>query len=106
MTVGIPLYDRSTGDDPFDGDAERHLLERAAQIQELTRHPGWAYLCDYVTALTTAKQNRILKGGCRDIEEYRQFTGEVTGMLAVLDAPNKLQQQIDNRTANRPDQEE
>lgn len=72
----------------------RDLVERSSQIQQMTLHPGWGYLQDYLIALTTSHQKRILSGGCRSIEDYRAETGFVRGLQASLEAVDKLQQRI------------
>lgn len=72
----------------------RELIERAHQIELLTKHKGWGFLQDYLVALTTTHQRKILSGGCRNIEEYRVETGFVRGLQASLDAAEKLQSRI------------
>lgn len=72
----------------------RDLIERTHQIRDMTSHPGWAFLQDYLVALTTKHQRRILSGYCRDIESYRAETGYVKGLQAALEAPDKLQDRI------------
>lgn len=73
----------------------RDLIERTSQIVEMTNHRGWTYLQDYLVALTTKHQTRILGGYCRDIEAYRAETGYVKGLQAALEAPMKLQERIE-----------
>lgn len=89
----------------FDGDQIRQLQEQAAQIQELTRHPGWEFLADYIIALTTKQQQYVLTGRCTDERDYARRTSYVKGMLDVLEAPSKLQQQVDRLRSLRPETE-
>ncbi len=99
--TALPDYLERATDDPFDGDQARELLERVAQITALTEHPGWAFLHDYIVAQTTAEQRYVLLGRCSDQIDYATRTAKVAGMLAVLDAPQKLRDQFENR----PEQE-
>lgn len=74
----------------------RELIERSAQIEALTSHPGWAYFKDYMIALTGSRQKRILGGYCQTMEEYRYESGYISGIQEALNAPNRLFEQIQN----------
>jgi len=103
---GPALFERRD-DGPFDGDAQRELVERAARIRELTEHPGWVFLNDYVIARTTKLQQRVLLGRCENERDYAASTGRIAGMLEVLNAPETLQQQVAAmQELNRPAEED
>lgn len=74
----------------------RDLIERAYQLEELTRHPGWPLLVDLVTAATVTRQKIILSGACKSLEDYAQQTGWIKGAQAALVAPHRMQQRLDN----------
>lgn len=73
----------------------RDLIERAYQLEELTRHPGWPLLVDLITAMTTTRQRLILSGACKTLEDYAQQTGWVKGAQAALDGPAMVQRKLD-----------
>lgn len=77
----------------------RDLIERNAQIQEMTQHPGWALLEDYMRAQMGAKQRSLLLGNADTIEEYREWTGWLKGVSATLDAPDTLAKQLEREAA-------
>lgn len=68
----------------------RAWVEQAAQIEEMTRHPGWVYMVDYLIRLTTSMQTRMFEGKCSDIEEYRYLAGKIAGLRTAMDAPAQL----------------
>jgi hypothetical protein len=72
----------------------RDLIERNAQIQEMSLHPGWELLCDYVRAQMMAKQRSLLLGNADSLEEYREQVGWLQGVTAVLNAPQSLAEQV------------
>lgn len=72
----------------------RDQIERAHMIEQLSQHHGWPMFIDYLTALTTGLQERILTGRCGDIEEYRFLTGQVDGLLKAINAPKTLFERV------------
>lgn len=76
-------------------EAELHaLIERAHQIELLTQHPGWPLFRDYLIGLSTASQNYILSGACKNLDEYRDKTGFVKGLRMAMDAPHLLLERV------------
>ncbi len=74
----------------------RDLIERAAQLHELTLHPGWALFVDLVTAQTVSRQNLILAGACKTLEDYAAQTGWIKGAMAAIEGPRMVQSKLDN----------
>jgi hypothetical protein len=75
-------------------DQIRDLLERADQIRSLTQHPAWALLTDFVHSQLEAKQRALLGGMHDDLLRYKFDSGWVQGAMAVLHAPDRLDEQI------------
>jgi len=75
-------------------DELRDLQERALQIRELVRQPGWAILTDYVVAQIDAKNRRILAGRLHP-DDYRVEAGWVQGATFVLGASDQLDRQVE-----------
>jgi hypothetical protein len=75
----------------------RALVERAARIVELTEHPGWSFFVDYLMALTTGAQRRVLNGRLKTMEEYRYETGRIAGLREAIEAPQQLLNQVSAR---------
>lgn len=100
--------------DDLDGMSEgtlRAQIERAHMVAQLTEHPGWPLFCDYLIALTTTLQRKVLNGNCQSLEEYRFETGRVSGMREAIEAPERLmvrvrrmQEQVEQ--ANTPSDDE
>lgn len=82
----------------FDDDRLRELIERVAQISEMTQHPGWSLYRDLVVAQTATKQRSILAGHLTP-DVYSRECGWVAGAIAALDAParqaNKLELRLE-----------
>jgi hypothetical protein len=76
-------------------DELRDLIERDAQVQEMTQHPGWALLQDYMRAQMEAKQRWLIIGNADTLEEYRRMTGWLQGVGDALSAPEALAAQVD-----------
>lgn len=80
-------------------DELRELIERNAQVQEMTQHPGWALLGDYMRAQLEARQRYLLVGSAKDIEDYRKMTGWLQGVSDTLSAPATLGEQVQRAQA-------
>lgn len=79
-------------------DELRQLQELAYQLEELTAHPGWSVLIDYVhngAGMLGAHQRYLLAGSCKSPEEYQKYAGWVHGSLAVLEAPVNVRKLAD-----------
>lgn len=79
-------------------DELRDLQERAHQIRELQAMPQWAMLHDYVSAMVNAKNRSLLNGNAKTIEEYRADAGWINGALFVLNAADRLDEQLKDST--------
>lgn len=86
-----------------DADTKRALIEQAHQLRELTKHPGWAVLVDFMEIRMRGDKLKVLNGKCVDLDDYRKLTGSLQGIHAVLDAPKIVQELADN--ARRRDAE-
>ena len=93
----------------------RDLIERNAAVQEMTQHPGWMLLQDYMREQQAAKQHWLIVGNADSMEEYNKVTGWLAGVAATLNAPLTLDAQTERETkeeeANareeaRPEQEQ
>ena len=70
-------------------DELRALIEQHHQLDELTKHPGWEVLTDYVLhgpAGSAKRQHRIVNGGVQSYEDYVRECGWLAGAHHVLDA--------------------
>lgn len=79
-------------------DELRELQELAHQLEELTRHPGWKVMVDYVhfgAGMLAHHQKYLLSGNCKSPEEYQRYAGWVAGSQAVLDAPANVRKMSD-----------
>ena len=83
-------------------DQLRELQELAHQLDELTRHPGWAVLVNYAhygDGMQAQQQKRVLAGSCKTPEEYQRWTGWIAGSQAVLDIPETVMAIRDRESA-------
>jgi hypothetical protein len=72
----------------------RDLQERAHLIREMTRTPAWELLRDYCSTVVDAKTRNLLSGHAATVEEYRADAGFVSGARFVLEAGDRLEQQL------------
>lgn len=79
-------------------ETRRALIEQAHQLNELTKHPGWAILMDYANYQVMAPvKKRILNDtNIVDIAEYKRIAGFVIGVHRALDIPKEVQALADN----------
>ena len=75
-------------------DELRDLVERAYQIRELQQSEGWLLLKDYVATQVNAKNRHLLNGHARSLEDYRAEAGWIQGAMFVLEAADRLDQQL------------
>jgi hypothetical protein len=71
----------------------RELTERAHQLDELTKHPGWAVLVDWTRhgpAGAANRQRGLLAGNAKSLEDYQYEVGWLAGAEHVLDAPQRV----------------
>jgi len=76
-------------------DALSDLIKRNAAVQEMTNHPGWALLEDYMREQQAAKQHYLILGNADSMEEYNKVTGWLAGVAATLNAPTTLDSQTE-----------
>lgn len=74
-----------TGDDEL-----RELIERDSLVQEMTQHPGWELLCDYIRVKLAAEQRSLVLGNMKTFEEYQRRVGFAEGVVYALNAPAAL----------------
>jgi len=85
-------------------DDYRALVEQAHQVSELTRHPGWAVLLDYLRFSEGAlakRQVQVLQGGARSFDDYQNRIGWIQGVQYAIDAPDRLEKQVQVAAQNR-----
>ena len=74
-------------------DELRALVEQHHQLDELTKHPGWEVLVDYVLhggGGSVKRQHRLVNGQLTTYEEYVKETGWLQGAHHVLEAPKTV----------------
>lgn len=81
----------------------RALIEQAHQLGELTNHPGWAVLVDYMEVRMRGDKLKILNGNCRDLDDYRKTAGFLVGAHAVMDAPKIVNEAVAREKQRRED---
>ncbi len=65
----------------------RALVEQSHQLQQLTEHPGWAVLVDYIkTVVLAPRKDRLLNGAIDSLDEYKKQAGFCAGAEWVLNA--------------------
>lgn len=79
----------------------RALIERAHQVRELTKEPGWQVLVNDVTAQAGEWNKRLLGGHATTVEEYRAWAGRVQGLKAFLDIPDELEAKVEAERQRR-----
>ncbi len=84
----------------------RDLIERAAQLHELTLHPGWPLFVDAVYAKTAPRQASIIAGNCKSYEEYLATTNWIQGALAAIGIPNVVMTRLDSLRAHIEEEQE
>ena len=79
-------------------DEKRELIERAHQLNELTRHPGWEILSDLVyfgPGGSSTHQRKIVTGSA-NWDEYQRDVGFIRGIHHVIEAPDRLETMVRN----------
>jgi hypothetical protein len=67
-------------------DTLRELQERAFQLHELTKHPGWAVLEEYTQQAAAVRQRKLLGGTVKSMDEYHHACGWLQGAETVMNA--------------------
>ena len=73
-------------------------------MSELTRHPGWPLLVDFMHDRMRAEQLQVLAGKLVTLDDYRAKCGLLAGMQAVLDGPASLAAMVDTERARRAEE--
>lgn len=76
-------------------DQLRELQERAFQLEELRKHPGWAVLEEYVGQVSAVHQRRVLTG-CKTFDEYQYEVGFIRGAELAIHAASFALQLLDS----------
>lgn len=92
MTVVDPLGYDTTRTDP--DDALRDLLERQHLIVEMQQTQGFRLWTDFLSAVATGYQNRLLQGRHTDMYAYKRDAGIVEGLRLALTSADTLQQRV------------
>lgn len=79
-------------------DERRVLIENAFQVKQLTQHPGWPVLMDFVVNAggLRAWQTAVLGGGAKTTESYQHMVGKIQGCEHVINAPERIQKMADD----------
>lgn len=87
-------------------DELRVLLERQHLILEMEATQGWVLWRDFVAALASGYQSRLLRGRHADMLDYRYDAGVLEGIRMALGASETLAERIKSMRALLADQEE
>lgn len=84
----------------------RALQEQAHMLDELTRHPGWAVLVDFLEVISRAQKLRVLNGNIDSHDSYKSITGELVGIHKAIDAPKVVAKMLEDEKAQRVERDE
>jgi hypothetical protein len=90
-------------------DELRALVEQAHQLDELTKHPGWEVLTDFVYhggGGSVKRQHRLVNGQLTTFEEYVKETGWLQGAHHVIEAPKTVAGMVATAREQLADMEE
>lgn len=78
----------------------RDLRERAFQLEELQKHPGWAVLQDFAVNVAGLRswQTFVLNGNAKTPDQYQNYVGRIFGCEHVLTAAAKVRAMVDGAT--------
>ena len=76
---------------------KRELQERVHQLRELSNHPGWAVLVDFVFFGPGGSQThqRQLVNGVKAWDDYLMAVGFIKGVHFVTEAPSRVERQLE-----------
>jgi hypothetical protein len=86
-------------------DEYRVLVEQAHQVYEMTKHPGWSLLVDYLHMKMKGDKLKVLNNDCQDLDEYRKIAGKLVGIHFVIDAVDAMQKLAENERTRRAERE-
>jgi hypothetical protein len=75
-------------------EALRILLERQHLIADMQATEGWKLWADFLAALAQPYQNRLLRGGHKDLLDYRHDAGLCEGIRLALTAHERLEKTV------------
>jgi hypothetical protein len=87
-------------------DDYRALQEQAHLLNELTRHPGWPVLVDFLEVISRAAKLRVLNGKLDSIDAYKSVTGELVGIHKAIDAPSVVAGMLEEEKRQRVERDE
>ena len=82
------------------------MIEQAHLIEQLTQHPGWPVLLDWMHQRMMPRKKRLLNGMIPDRDEYLSTTGFLLGIHEIIDAPAKVAELVSNEQQRRQEREE
>lgn len=74
--------------------AKQDLLNQAATLEELTRHPGWNLVTGYIQNQIKAYTNKALIERFKTMDEYQYQTGVVNGLRGLLGHIEEMHRQL------------
>lgn len=91
----------------MDDDLLRALQEQAHMLEELTKHPGWLVLVDYMhTKVIEPDTKRLLNGFIDDQYAYKHTVGRLSGAQAALNAPRVVREMVNAELERRAERAE
>lgn len=87
-------------------DDYRALQEQAHLLNELTRHPGWPVLIDFLETISRGAKKQVLNGYLDSIGAYKSVTGELVGIHKAIDAPAVVATMLEEEKRQRIEADE
>lgn len=75
-------------------------------LDELTRHPGWPVLVDFLEVISRSAKLRVLNGNLKSFDDYNAVTGELVGIHKAIDAPAVVAGMLEEEKRQRVESEE
>lgn len=82
-------------------DEYRALVEQAARLEELTKHPDWEVFVDYVhygPGGLQMKSRELLSGNIKDWDRYKTMSGWVQGASHCLNAAEDVRRMVERES--------
>lgn len=90
----------------MDDDTLRAVQEQAHQLEELTRHPGWAVFVDRLHTEMIPDKKAVLNGMVDDISKYHTLTGRLRGIHFAMEAPERVRGMVLSEIGRREERAE
>lgn len=84
----------------------RDLKDRTAQIEALTKQPGWPLLMDRITAKLHKDQTYLIRGNAKSYDEYQKICSWMDGATYVMQAPYYVQTELEEAVGEQLEIEE